>query len=562
MRHHLFLTLIGAILSLCFLSQIDAQTTPTEQSKLDSSHSASGAIGNKAPLSHENAPRTLHQDATSTMEGSEVQSPQFTQTLDQTLPVTYKEKDVFNFYFSNAHRKESELKVKQFNSLMSKGIELVSDRPHARVVLTPQKRFHLFVHDQFVGDFSPYELEPKTESFEQTRANFEGQVQQFVETVIERRIWQARARKFFLSFFIIVAGLIVFSQLRQLFDRLESKFQERKASIHPISFMSETVITSDTLSSFMTLGLVVGRFMTYSFIFLGALFGVFSQFEPLQEIGPQILESLYRKVGWGARSTIQKIPGLVLAVLLIVLLQIILRFLSLLSKNFTAGRLRLKGIDSHRLPVVRYLGTVFALLLLVPLIIGSLYGDFMSPTQVIFLIFVSALALGLVPLFSQFAIGCYCLWTGDLKEGQWVRISSEPLEVIRTSLTHVTVVPLKGGILRIPFHKFLFHSYEVLHSAPGQIWRAQFELSQGHSAEELLSLINSSEKVSTTLQTEHFKKVTLSVVNIENSLVTVEWQDDKSLSYLDHYKLLSEICSPALWIKFNGLKTISFSENP
>ncbi len=285
------------------------------------------------------------------------------------------------------------------------------------------------------------------------------QLKRFYSEYSQRLKWQGLARQVFLTIFFVLLAAILFRQLHRLFDRAEDALGQRKEAMQPIYFLSEPLISAEALSALLSITLVLLRFLSYILLTIATVIAIFSQFGFSQELLSQFASESFRRLIGGVQDLVEGLPGLLLALVLILVLQATLRFINLFLRNVSSGRLSLEFLHRQRVPAARFWTTVLALLLFVPLIFSAAFSEMFTPLQVIVLLGAFALALSLVPILANWAVGSYILWRGLIREGHWIEIGQYHGEVSRMDLDEAVIVPEDGGIIRVPMYYFLFKPF-------------------------------------------------------------------------------------------------------
>ncbi len=320
---------------------------------------------------------------------------------------------------------------------------------------------------------------------------------QHIETVLQdfipRQVWRVRVQetflKIFLSVFFALLGFIVLRQLQKAFNQADHILDERRGSIKPLSLLSETLLSGEAMGGLLAFGLVVGRVLAYVLTVVVTLAAILGQFDFTRGLLAEALAGGATSVFLGFEALVKAIPGLVLAALLVVALQVALRILDLFLKGVTSGRIQWKVLPSYRVPVVRLFGTSALILLVVPLVFASIFGRFHTPLETIVLVVAGALFLSATPVLASMAMGALVIWRSMVRLGDWIEVGKVKGEVIEINLEELQLVPVEGGKVSIPMFYLLFHPLYQLSRPP--CFDLYLIAKTNHSIQNLLESIES-----------------------------------------------------------------------
>lgn len=387
-------------------------------------------------------------------------------------PVTYKEKQAFRIFYLNDSDSEKVLKrAREASEKLERAINseklLEKDSPLVDLVAQDKGLLEVKVRGYKVIDLTREDQQAagyeKTESY---REVLKGELQGFVTDELNRLRIQESALKFFLSIFFALIGFVVFKQIHQAFNRAEDALEERRESFAPVVFFSETLLSGQALGGILALALVIGRMFAYVIVVLSTFAAIMGQFSVSREILGQFFSESLSQMVKVLQSLLEAIPGLLLGLILIFVLQISLKVLDLFLKSARSGRISIGFLNSGRVPVVRFWGVAILFVIFTPLILASIFGRFHTPLEIVFLMVVVALALATLPVLISVAVGSFVLWQGNIKPGQWIEVGDKSGEVTDVSLHKITIVPEVGGRVYIPMTLMLLNSCFEKKEAP------------------------------------------------------------------------------------------------
>src|SRR5690606_34355256 len=143
---------------------------------------------------------------------------------------------------------------------------------------------------------------------------------------------QHLASQLFLSIFIALLGFIVLKQINRLFNRADHLLDERRETLKPVSLLSEQLISTQTLGTLLAFSLAVGRILAYLVVAISTVLAIFSQFAFTRSLMRRFFSDLAVQMFKSLQLLLQFIPGLLLALVLLVGLQAALKILDLFLK--------------------------------------------------------------------------------------------------------------------------------------------------------------------------------------------------------------------------------------
>lgn len=375
--------------------------------------------------------------------------------------ITFEEAPVLKI-FGSASDKTLSKRIIEANQRLAAALESPPPNETKMAVSTngDDSSFQLIVNGETIFVFQPANAEAAGySSFQEYRNSVENEMRQFYSTQTEKIRWQKFAKHFFLSFFFILLGVVLFHQLHTLFERLEKSLAEAREHIGPISFLSETFVTSQTMYGIYAILIVVGRILSYLAVFFTTLFVIMSQFATTQRILKNFVASVVQQIVLIFQKVAESVPGVLLALVLAIVLYGAIKFIRVLIRSYSPNKKNAIYFPSHRIPVLRFWATLGAIVILLPLIIAAFFSSQFTPLGVIAIVFAGALAFSIIPLGINGVIGSYLLWTDQISEGQWLQVGATKGEVTSISLFNLTLVPDQGGTIKVPMLYFLFKPY-------------------------------------------------------------------------------------------------------
>lgn len=377
------------------------------------------------------------------------------------FPIVFRENTVFTLY-QYAHKEgEATAKALEASRLLDSALRANQPlNPNAELVeISPVSRQKLEVRVRGYKIIELDQSEVRAAGFQsqQDYADFlQGTLQAFVSNEVEKLRVQRLALRFFLSIFFALLGFILFRQIHNLFNRAENAIDERRDSFRPISFLSETLISGQTVGGILAFSLVIGRILAYLFVVITTIIAILGQFRLTRELMTQFFSDLVSQIFTGLQSLIESIPGILLGIFLITVLYVSIRLLDLFLRGLSSGKVSWGILSRNRLPVVKFWGFLGLFIALAPLIVAAFFGRFHTPWEQIFLFAAATLLLASIPLLASIVVGSYVLWQSKINLGQWIEVGSTRGEVAAISLFEITLIPEEGGRLHIPMLSLLF----------------------------------------------------------------------------------------------------------
>ncbi len=389
-----------------------------------------------------------------------------------SVPILFKEKTFFKIAYQNEDDKKAKLKrAQEASTALEKAMSLDEPvNPDGQIVEVN------FINPRLievkVRGFKILELtskDAKAAGFEnfQEYADFAfREMSLFVSQTLDQLKIQKLALKFFLSVFFGLLGFVVFRRVIILFNKADRLIEIKKDKFKPLIFLSETLITGQTLGGLLASLLVLGRMLTYLVVVLTTTAAIFGQFTFSRNLMGSFFAELLAGTFKVLQSLLESIPGLILAFSLLFILQLSLKVLHLYLKGVRSGRISWKFLQENRTPVVDFWGPAILIVFFLPLTVASIFGRFNTPLEFIFVGAAVVLTLAQLPVLASIAAGSFIIWQGHIRVGEWIQVGELSGEVTDIHLHQLTLVPHKGGRVHIPMIRLLFNSFSESREAP------------------------------------------------------------------------------------------------
>lgn len=332
----------------------------------------------------------------------------------------------------------------------------------------------------------------------------------FVPSQLRTKYLQNLFKDIFLSIFVLVLMVITLQVIRDAFDRWDLNLDERRGSFNPISVFRVPVVSREALGGGFAFGLAVGRISAYAVTVIAAVAFVLSQFDltrplltRLGTLGSQPLVSAFE-------ALVSAVPGVILAAILFYLARAALRVLNLLLDGVQSGQLNWKRIQPRRVPIVRNVAMLLAILIVAPLMVAAIFGRFGTPLESITMGLTGILMVGAIPLAASGVMGIVILWTDSIQIGDWVEVGALSGEVTNLSFRDIKLVPASGGTVSIPYLLLAFKPVHRLREPPVDTFTVS--LVRDRPVDELFKNVNGAVK-------ENEPDANVEIVSIDGDIV-------------------------------------------
>ncbi len=311
-----------------------------------------------------------------------------------------------------------------------------------------------------------------------------------VEGELKRQYWQDVALKFFVSVILLVLGFYVLRQLKVAFDRLEDILVERQEIVKKFKIFGVPLLKRESAAGLLVFLSEVARWLAYLAVIAIILLSMLGQFavtkELLKTVGRDALLDLAHLVQEVTRS----IPGVFLALLILLALHIAIHALNLMLDGFKAQKLEGRIVKAHRVPVLKTVAPALLLAIFVPLAVASFFHQWHTPTEWLLVGASLVIVLGALPLIATWLCGSLVLWRNELKEGTWVSINGVVGEISSINTIFLHLVPLGGGVVTMPMLKVFLSPIKKFSSAPKE--SVHIEIASVSTYEETVQMLKES----------------------------------------------------------------------
>lgn len=388
--------------------------------------------------------------------------------IDKTLsaPIVFREKSAFNIYFAEPKEKQATFdRATEATQALDKALKAPdSFNKEAKLVETAIRGKVLEVRIRGYKVVDLLERDAKAAGFsslddyqEQVRTEFNS----FITKELSRLQVQQIALQFFLSVFFAFMGFVIFRQVRQAFNKADLVIEHKRESFKPVVFLSENLVSGQALGGLLAFFLVVGRVLAYLLVILTTLAAILGQFHFSQELLRTFFAQSFSQFLGTVQSIIATIPSLMLGVLLLFIWHLSLQVLNLFLRGVRSERISWAYLSSHRIPIVRFWGTVSLSFIFFPLIIAAFFGRFQTPLETIVLIGAAIAGVGALPLVASIAAGSVILWQQSIEPGQRIQIGERSGLVREVSLFKITLESTSGNLYMVPMLQLMLRPYSV-----------------------------------------------------------------------------------------------------
>ncbi len=398
--------------------------------------------------------------------------PQNLNTTSEFAEVIFREKTAFKIYYENVKTEESaKRRAKKASKALEKALtaamSLTPESKQVDVLLREDNNLEVRVRGFKILQLDKADM--KASGFDNLK-DYQEQVSMdfsaFVGNEFDRVQVQKIALQFFLSVFFALMGFVVFRKTRTAFNRADLIIEQKRESFKPLVFMSENLISGQTLGGLLALTLVVGRVFTYFVVILTSIAAISGQFRFSRNIMSDFFSQILKQTFKSFQSLLEAIPGLLLATTLLFFLYLSLKVLNLILKGVRSERISWTFLMANRIPVIKFWGTAILCTLFFPLVIASLFGRFHSPLEIIVIVVAAVFGLATIPVLASIAVGSFVLWHGSLRPGLWIRIGNKSGEITEINLHKMIIVPEIGGRVHVPLLQLLYKSWSESKDSP------------------------------------------------------------------------------------------------
>lgn len=418
-------------------------------------------------------------------------SPEEALENSQFVSVSFREKPIFRIFYLNPDdmdptAKKAQLATANLEKAMNANDPLEAQSKLVNVILKDDDILEIRVRGYKITELTAADrIAAGYKNTEEYKEQLLTELNTFTSEEFQRLQIQKFALQFFLSVFFALMGFVIFHQARMFFNRADLMIEEKRESLKPMVFLSETLISAHALGGLFTLFLVIGRVFTYAIIILTSLAAILGQFTTTRTAMSHLFSELFAQSLKNLQSLFEALPGFLLAIILLFFWNLSLKILDLFLKGVRSGRISWSFLQEHRIAVVRFWGTAISCAVFFPLVIASVFGRFNTPIEFIIISAAIILLFSTLPIFVSIACGSFVLWQGNLRLGQWIQIGDKQGEVTEISLYKMTLVPDQGGRIHIPMSHLLIRSFSEKRENHSKEFR--FKLERHASLEHTLT---------------------------------------------------------------------------
>jgi hypothetical protein len=270
----------------------------------------------------------------------------------------------------------------------------------------------------------------------------------------------------FLAAFLLLAGFVFLGQTRALFLRWEHRLDQRKETLAALTVLRVPILSREAVGGLLALGVTAGRWLAYVAVSVTTVSVVLAQFDATASLMGRSWEWAGTLALRGFQTGMGVVPGLVLAGLLLLVVDVALRVVAMVLESVTRRPLEWPALTPGRVVPTRAALSAAIVLLAAPLVIGAAFGRFGTPLETLALCMGGAVFLGAVPVLASVCVGVVVLWRESLAPGDWVQVGPHAGEVTSLGLLELKLVPEAGGVIAVPMLYLLWNPLMRLGGPP------------------------------------------------------------------------------------------------
>ena len=272
----------------------------------------------------------------------------------------------------------------------------------------------------------------------------------YVTTWERRHSLQSLAFHIFFSVTLIVIAVLTMRGLNRAMARADAAIEDRAGAIKPVVLFDVPLLSSDAARGLLATGLLLGRVFGVVVVVVVAAGGVLAQFDATRPLLASLVAAVAQPVVGGVGALAAAVPGVVLAVFLVIVWRGGLRFLRLLLDGVAAGRVKSSVVKPRRAGVTRIVSSVVVTVVALPLIVGAAFGRFGTPVETLTLVVGGVVGAAALPFLASAVVGIVVAWRGSITPGDWLEVDGVVGEVAAVHLTELLLVPVAGGTVSVP----------------------------------------------------------------------------------------------------------------
>lgn len=409
-------------------------------------------------------------------------------------PVIFREKAAFKIYYQDS--KDSEVateRSREASVALEKALNAPDPlTPTSQAVETSIRGKNLEVR---IRGYKVIDLNQKDqkaagfESLEEYQEQVRSEFNFFISKELDRIQVQKIALQFFLSFFFAFLGFIVYRQVKVAFNKADQIIENRRESFKPVVLMSENLVSGQALGGLLAFFLVVGRVIAYLLVILTTITAILGQFEFSKVLLHAFFAQSFSQFLSTVQSIIAVIPSLLLGMVLLFIWNLSLKVLELFLKGVRSEKFSWAFLSQHRVPIVKFWGTVALTILFFPLIIAAFFGRFNTPLETIVLMVTGIIVLSALPIVASLAVGSFILWQRTIEPGQRLQLGDSSGRIVDVKLHQLSVESDSGNLFYVPMSLLMLRSYAI--SLNPEIRTFEFHLVRNQPLAETLKSVQS-----------------------------------------------------------------------
>jgi hypothetical protein len=341
--------------------------------------------------------------------------------------------------------------------------------PAAEARRTTPSSFAIYVRGHFIVEVTERDaFLNRKQSLEPFARDLEADLRLFVADQRRRAVIQRFAISVLSAVLVAVAGLFLIRLLRSLFDRLDAFMDDQRIGFQAIRIFRVPIASKETVSGAIAFALALGRAVSYLAIALGTVALFFWQFDSVRPIVRTALARGTAPLVAAFQSVLGALPGIVVAVALIIGLRAALRVMRLLLGSMALGHTTWRHVTPQRVPVLRLVLPIALVILAAPVIIAAAFGRFNTPLETLSVIAGGVVAIACVPLVASGCIGLVVLWRGAPQIGEHISLGRSSGIVDAITPWEIIVAGADGTRTSLPMLLLLFMPLRNARTVPRQ----------------------------------------------------------------------------------------------
>lgn len=247
-----------------------------------------------------------------------------------------------------------------------------------------------------------------------------------VRESLEAELRRVQIANWVFSFSLVVfLGLVTLYLLRKsaaLITRARTWLNETPGAVPALQVQSFELVSASTLRPLLLLALSGGKWLARAVLVYAYLLVVSSMFEATRGYAEKLTGIVLSPVSVMMTRVASSVPGLIIALVVLALLMLVLRFISLFFAEVARGEAAVAGLPRDLAPatskLLRFAVVFLALVFLGPIVTGSDHGALSELGRALML----GLVLAAVPLVTTVLLGAQLLFERRVLVGQVVSV--------------------------------------------------------------------------------------------------------------------------------------------